>query len=125
MSQILLDTHALVWLESDHPRAKKLKRAAAPFAISPATLLEVQLLLEHGRIRLKSSTTLEDLADDERWKVDEPPARAWFEAARPLTWTRDPFDRIIVAHALYRGWRLATADSTVLEHLDPRRVLEL
>jgi PIN domain nuclease of toxin-antitoxin system len=43
----------------------------------------------------------------------------------PLAWTRNPFDRIIVAHALVRGWRLATADRVILEHLDPRYAIEL
>jgi PIN domain nuclease of toxin-antitoxin system len=125
VSRLLLDTHALVWIESRHPRAKKLTKLATELAISPASLLEVQLLLECGRIRLEGSRTLSDLADDKRWRLDEPPAGAWFEAARSLAWTRDPFDRIIVAHALFRGWKLATADSVLIEHLEARHVFEL
>jgi PIN domain nuclease of toxin-antitoxin system len=122
---LLLDTHALVWIESGHPRGKGLAKVSTGLAISPASLLEVQLLLERGRIRLRRSRTTSDLADDDRWRLDEPPAGAWFEAARPLSWTRDPFDRIIVAHAIFRGWKLATADSVLLEHLEARHVFEL
>ena len=66
-----------------------------------------------------------ELGDDDRRNVDEPPARAWFEAAHGLAWTRDPFDRLIVAHALARRWRLATSDAKILERLDRRQVIEL
>src|SRR6185295_18123622 len=77
---------------------------------SPASLLELQFLIEAGRIRLREGT-LEQLAEDDRWLVDDPPAAAWFGRAVDLSWTRDPFDRLLVAHARYRGWRLATADA--------------
>jgi len=42
-----------------------------------------------------------------------------------LSWTRDPFDRLLVAHARLRGWRLATADTTLLAHLPDRERLAL
>ncbi|MCC7385632.1 MAG: PIN domain-containing protein [Deltaproteobacteria bacterium] len=122
---ILLDTNALIWLEAGHMRARKLEKVETRLAVSPAALLEMQFLLELGRIRFKGSALISAMADDERWVVDDPPAAAWFEAARSLSWTRDPFDRLIVAHAVVRGWRLATSDTTVLQHLDRRMTLEL
>jgi PIN domain nuclease of toxin-antitoxin system len=125
MTHVLLDTHALIWLEVGHPRAKKLRRSAVPLAISPASLLEVQFLLEQGRIRLKRSARWSDFTGDSRWTLDEPPAGAWFETARGLAWTRDPFDRVIAAHALLRGFRLATADAVMLEHLGTHQLFEL
>jgi predicted nucleic acid-binding protein len=39
------------------------------------------------------------------------------DAAAALTWTRDPFDRLIAAHAIVAGAPLITADRTILEHL--------
>jgi PIN domain nuclease of toxin-antitoxin system len=42
-----------------------------------------------------------------------------------VTWTHDPFDRLIVAHARVRRHRLATADSVLLEHLPASAVVEL
>jgi PIN domain nuclease of toxin-antitoxin system len=39
------------------------------------------------------------------------------DAAVGLTWTRDPFDRLIAAHAIVAGATLLTADRTILEHL--------
>ena len=35
-------------------------------------------------------------------------------AARTFAWTRDPFDRLIVANAMADGVRLVTADETIL-----------
>jgi len=38
-------------------------------------------------------------------------------AAVDLTWTRDPFDRLIDAHAIAASVPLLTADRAILEHL--------
>lgn len=121
---ILLDTHAVVWLDQSHPRARPLSQGARRMYISPATLLELQFLAESGRVRLPKSDALA-IAVDDRWTLDEPPAAAWFAAALDLSWTRDPFDRLIAAHARLRGWRLATSDETLLARLGPRSTLEL
>jgi len=121
---ILLDTNALIWLEQGHPRSQVLERADRQLYASPATLLELQFLIEAGRIRLRSGT-LERLAEDDRWLLDDPPAAAWFGQAIDLSWTRDPFDRLLVAHARLRGWRFATADTVLLERLKPRERLEI
>jgi PIN domain nuclease of toxin-antitoxin system len=120
----LLDTHALLWLDQNHRRARPLARAAAPLAVSPATLLELHFLVEAGRIRLRSGT-VRALLDDERWAIDEPPSLDWFSRASEESWTPDPFDRLIVAHARLRRWRLATGDLAVLGQLRPSERLEL
>lgn len=39
------------------------------------------------------------------------------EAAVDLSWTRDPFDRLIAAHAIVANAPLVTADETIREHL--------
>jgi PIN domain nuclease of toxin-antitoxin system len=39
------------------------------------------------------------------------------QAAAGLTWTRDPFDRLIAAHAIVANAPLLTADRTILENL--------
>ena len=93
--------------------------------ISPANLLEIQFLLEAQRIRLRAGTRIDHFVDDQRWDLDDPPAAAWFDVARELTWTRDPFDRLLAAHARYRRWKLATGDGHLIEQLGPNEVLEL
>ena len=101
---ILLDTNALIWWASGHRRSLPLNRWS-------------------GRVRPKVS--VQALAADPRWLLDSPPAADWFERALDLSWTRDPWDRLLVAHALQRKWRLATADSLLLSSMDQRHLLEL
>ena len=113
---ILLDTNAVIWLEQGHRRARALKRAGRLY-ISPATILELQFLQEIGRLRLVDADVTA-FARDDRWILDDPPAAKWFLRAADLIWTRDPFDRLIVAHARLRGWRLATGDEALLDALD-------
>ena len=121
---ILLDTHALIWLAEGHRRARPL--AAAPrLHVSPATLLEIQFLAEIGRVTLGGGRSVDALIADPRWRLDEPPAGRWFTAACEVGWTRDPFDRLLAAHARVRGWKLATADDELLGRLGASEVLPL
>jgi PIN domain nuclease of toxin-antitoxin system len=119
---ILLDTNALIWLLAGHKRARRLPQRSRLYA-SPVSLLELRFLDEVGRIRLKS--TIESVEDDGRFAVDDPSSTTLFKAAADLPWTRDPFDRLIVGHARMRGWRLATSDSALLEHLPAAALVEL
>lgn len=121
---ILLDTNALLWLDQNHRRARLLLKETSPLAVSPATLLELHFLVDAGRIRLRSGT-VRALLDDERWAIDEPPSLDWFARAAEESWTRDPFDRLIVGHARLRRWRLATGDGPVLAQLRPSERLAL
>ena len=120
---ILLDTNALIWVDRGHARARPLLRRGRRLYISPASLLELQFLQEAGRIRLHRD--LASIADDERWMLDEPAASSWFIRAADLAWTRDPFDRLLAAHARIRGWRLATSDGGLVARLGPEHSLEL
>lgn len=92
---------------------------------SYSVALARQHLAEVLDVRMKGISSASELSDGARWKVDEPPSGAWFSAAHDLSWARDPFDRLIVAHALARGYRLATADAHILRHLGARDVLAL
>lgn len=88
-------------------------------------MLEVQFLQEIGRIRLADGRSATALAEHTRWLLDDPSAAAWFELACEVSWTRDPFDRLLVSHARMRGWKLATADDVVLAHLARSEVIPL
>ncbi len=120
---ILLDTNAVIWLDQNHPRTRKLARSASRLFVSPATLLELQMLDEIGRLRLRAG--IRAIVDSEHWQLDDPPAVEWFEQSAEESWTRDPFDRLIVAHARVRRFRIATGDGTILERLRPSERVEL
>jgi PIN domain nuclease of toxin-antitoxin system len=121
---ILLDTNAIIWLVKGHRRARVLERAPRLY-LSPASILELQFLVEIGRIQLAAGASAVTLGDDPRWLLDEPPAGKWFATAAEVGWTRDPFDRLLVSHARVRGWRLATADTTLIQQLSARECVAL
>ena len=121
---ILLDTNALIWLHQRDRRTKRLEKRVTLYA-SPASLLELQILVEAGRMRLRRGYRVDQLIGDARWLLDDPPAADWFSHAADVGWTRDPFDRLIVAHAELRGWRLATGDAELVTRLGVQRTVEL
>lgn len=120
---ILLDTNALIWIEQGHARVRRLLTRSRRLYLSPATLLELQFLHEAGRITLKAAA--QTVIDDDRWILDDPPAASWFVRALDVTWTRDPFDRLLVAHAALRGWSLATSDRHLVGRLGAAATIEL
>lgn len=121
---ILLDTNAVIWLQERHRRTRSLESAARLY-LSPASLLELQILIEAGRLRQRQNRPLSELGQNASLSLDEPPAGRWFSVAADVGWTRDPFDRLLVAHARVRGWKLATADRLLLEHLGSSEALVL
>jgi PIN domain nuclease of toxin-antitoxin system len=121
---ILLDTNAACWLHAGHRRARPLLKLPR-LHLSPAVLLELQVLVESGRFEFEGYTTSTHFAHDPRWRLDEPPAGPWFLKAIEMSWTRDPFDRLLVAHARVRGWKLATSDEAIIGHLPPSEVFPL
>jgi PIN domain nuclease of toxin-antitoxin system len=120
---ILLDTNAVIWLDQNHPRTRTLARSASRLFVSPATLLELQMLDEIGRLRLRGG--IRGIVESDHWQLDDPPAVEWFERSTEESWTRDLFDRLIVAHAHVRGFRLATGDRAILERLRASERVEL
>jgi PIN domain nuclease of toxin-antitoxin system len=122
---ILLDTNALLWLLVGHRRGAPLVATKERLYASPVTLLELKFLAEAGRLRLVRETALEEVSADSRWQLDSPASDLLFRTALEVEWTRDPFDRLIVAHARCRRWRLATGDRRILARLSDRDVLPL
>src|SRR5262245_53243741 len=124
-SLILLDTNALIWLHRGDRRAAALSQRATRLYASPATILELQFLIEAGRLRLRAGASVAQLIHDDRWVIDDPASAAWFDKASEVGFTRDPFDRLIVAHARLRHWRLATGDRALLRQLAAGERIEL
>lgn len=85
--------------------------------ISPMVSLELTYLHEVGRIRVPGSAVLDDLVPRLEIQLAAAPFAAVVQRAQTLSWTRDPFDRLIAAHALTDDERLLTADETMLAHL--------
>lgn len=115
---IHLDTHVALWTHAR--RAHQISVTArrlierGPSQVSPMVVLEMEILHEQGRLRPTPDAVLVDLGERLGLTVSEAPLQAIVLAARRFGWTRDPFDRLIVANAIAEGVRLVTADKTIL-----------
>ena len=114
------DTHILVWLF--YGETNKLSAAArhaveeCEILASPATVLETELLHEIGRTRQTASMIFSTLATDIGLRVCPLPFRDIVNQALKESWTRDPFDRLIVANAKAAGAALVTKDERIRKH---------
>jgi PIN domain nuclease of toxin-antitoxin system len=113
-----LDTHVLVRLCQGE--VSKLGREARKaidrndVVASAAAVLELEMLHEIGRLKVTASKALSMLATDIGLRVCDMPFRTIVDHAE--TWTRDPFDRLIVANAKAAGAPLVTKDERILGH---------
>ena len=98
-----LDTHIAVWFAKGE--TSRLSHATlqllegAELLVSPAVQLELEYLHEIGRFRLSSRDALRKLEDELNIQVCDLPFPKIVQVALDEKWTRDVFDRMIVAHA--------------------------
>lgn len=114
---IYLDTHVVVWLYGGLTEELSLDAMNAietnELLVSPMVRLELQYLCETGRILAKPDTILSALATELGLATCALAFPAVVQKALSLNWTRDPFDRIIVAQAVAGKRRLLTRDQTI------------
>jgi PIN domain nuclease of toxin-antitoxin system len=84
--------------------------------ISPAVKLELQYLFEIRRTAEPAKTVIEALAREVGLRVCDLPFAEVVEVALGQSWTRDPFDRLIVSQATLRGATLITRDGDIRDH---------
>ncbi len=111
----LIDTHFLIWVVLGSQRLAKFPWLGRyrPWGVSPVSLLEIQYLAEVGRLEVQNPELTDSVLNDPRFIVDEVPLLALIQHAIPLTWTRDPFDRLLVAHSRARRVPLCTVDRSI------------
>ncbi len=80
--------------------------------------LELEYLFETGRISEPARIILQALARDIGLSLCDLPFADVAGAALRQSWTRDPFDRIIVAQAALRRTSLITKDADIRAHYD-------
>jgi PIN domain nuclease of toxin-antitoxin system len=120
-SLIYLDTHVLAWLYAGggaalpSAPARRLEEAAE-IRISPMVRLELQYLYEIGRVREPALPVLDALESALGLVVCSAPFSLVVREAEKLDWTRDPFDRLIVAQASVHEAPLLTRDGMIHEH---------
>lgn len=77
-------------------------------------VLELQYLHEVGKTGEPAGVVMKDLSARFGLKVSRLAFAAVLQNALPLTWTRDPFDRLIAAQAITENVPLLTRDATIL-----------
>jgi PIN domain nuclease of toxin-antitoxin system len=122
---IFLDTHVAIWIVGTETQRLSATAAAAirasdSVAVSPVVVLEIQYLVEAGRLRRSTNAATSVLATAGIGIHDVSLAEVVSKAVE-VVWTRDPFDRLIVGHAITQEAALVTKDQNVLDHY-PRAV---
>jgi PIN domain nuclease of toxin-antitoxin system len=115
---MFLDTHVVVWLyagEVDRlPAEARRMIEEQDLLISPMVILELQYLRETGRLTVEAHRVVAALAKTLGLQTCEWGFSQVILEALAQVWTRDPFDRIIVAHASARNLPLLTKDDVIL-----------
>jgi PIN domain nuclease of toxin-antitoxin system len=115
-----LDTHVVVWLYAGEverlPKEVQAHLQTHDLQISPAVVLELQYLFEIRRIAEPAQSVTAALEGTLGLTVSTLSFQRVVAAAVEQTWTRDPFDRLIVAQAQAEGASLVTADKLIRKH---------
>lgn len=114
---VRLDTHIVVWLFAG--TTERLSKPAADainnndIVISPMVELELTHLYEIGRLTVSGPAIVADLRDRIGLSRSEVSMAAAVANAGKLSWTCDPFDRVIVGDAIAANTRLVTKDQLI------------
>jgi PIN domain nuclease of toxin-antitoxin system len=115
-----LDTHTAAWLyggEINKLSAKAINLIEnSQTLISPIVMLELEYLFEIRRLNASGKQVVERLIQLVDLQLCDLPFLSVMEYAMQQTWTRDPFDRIIVGHAAVRSSTLITKDQLIQAH---------
>ncbi len=117
---IYLDTHVLVWIyaglvEKICEPVKSMINENQVF-ISPMVALELNYLYEINRITVDGGAIISELTRKMDLKICDRPFQDVVMKACGITWTRDPFDRIITGQAALTDTILITKDEHILRH---------
>lgn len=120
-NNIYLDTHILVWLYQSKTSqlskgvVEKLENINNQFLVSPMVILELEFLYEIGRINANAGQIFQHIKEVLELKICQ---KSWSDVvnlANQLKFTRDPFDRLIVANAMLNDNVLISKDNKISE----------
>lgn len=116
-TRLQLDTHVLVWLYAGaldrFPPSLRERLNSGRLVISPMARLELRYLHEIGRLTDDSERIVSELSAAVGLTEDDQPFSRVVELAERVTFTRDPFDRLIVSQALAAKDPLVTKDERI------------
>ena len=116
---IYLDTHVVAWLYAGLveriPERVRRELGESELLISPMVRLELQYLYEIRRVTQPAAVVIDALRNELDLQFCEAAFEKVVEEAAKQSWTRDPFDRMIVAQAALRNSVLVTKDEVIHE----------
>ena len=117
---VYLDTHLVLWLYAgslDLISKKVLQMLdEEELYISPIVELELQYLNEIKKTKKSSFEITDALHKEINLKICAKDFSSIIKESLRMHWTRDPFDRIIVAHASLNANTLITKDDAMRVH---------
>lgn len=117
---VFLDTHAVVWLYQGKKifgeNVRKLM-THSDLRISPMVRFELMMLFEKNKIE-SPLKILSSLKKDFYFAEDSIDFGNLITTAMSINFTRDPFDRMIVAHSKIRNCKLISKDKMILDNYD-------
>jgi PIN domain nuclease of toxin-antitoxin system len=122
MSNLLLDSHILLWLVEPGskrlpPRAKAMIRDATSVHFSIASFWEIAIKAMKGRLDI--DLDILSAAVDQAALRELPVKRQHINAMRTFAFHhRDPFDRMLVAQAVSEPLHLLTSDEKLTSYSD-------
>ena len=122
METIHLDTHVIVWLfQKDLGKFSKQSLKLInnnELQISPMVVMELKFLNEIGRLNYKPMEIINELTKTISLNVSNEKFATTAYKSLDLSWTRDPFDRLIVASASVQKAKLISKDRNILDHYE-------
>ena len=115
-----LDTHVVVWLyQRDRGQFSKLALQildSCELRVSAAVALELEYLYEIKRLTERSGVILSYLQHSIGLRQDSCQFPQLVNQAMDMSWTRDPFDRLITANAALHNSLLLTKDTNIAKN---------
>ncbi len=118
MRTILLDTQIALWILADSPRLPKHIRTVSPqegfcWIFHQASLWEIQIKYSLGKLPLpdRPETYLPSAIRDAGFQKSPIEDDGIYFLAKLPNHHSDPFDRLLIAHAILHAWEVATTDS--------------
>jgi PIN domain nuclease of toxin-antitoxin system len=114
---IYIDTHVALWLYEGYTDKFTKKGLSLlennQILISAMAVLELELLHEIKRSKVSANKIISELEKQIGLQICDTKLTNIIKHAIELNWTRDPFDRLIVANSILSKHQLLTKDSSI------------
>ena len=121
-----LDTNIVLWLAAGKVNRLSSKARGllgrSELLLSAMAYLELEYLHELGRTRFRAGDLLKKVEYETKLRLCDLPFSTIASAALDEKWTRDPFDRMIVANAKANGFAWLVSADEVIRKQYPRTV---